>query len=229
MTAWASSVVGLGGEVRTLPDAETPSLPTAIDDVDADLVVVAVPFEPRWSRHATANWVRSVLQQVDRPIAIIGPLVRLSVRGGGTVVAGVGCGPGTDAALPWAARLAEHLGLDLALVGTVPNHPALGPDGLLDVIAFYLDRGVLADWKAEDLERWAGELRAMTSTPIDISQRVERGAPGPGLVRAAVDAAIVVMGRHGFRRDHVALHKPLRHVLDHAEWPVVVVPPEDGE
>ena len=65
----------------------------------------------------------------------------------------------------------------------------------------------------------------MTATDLDISEQVERGRTGPSLVRAAVDASVVIMGRHAFRRDHVALPRPLRYVLDHAAWPVIVVPP----
>lgn len=222
---WASSVVAADGHVHTVRSDAVDPLIAAIEESKADLAVLGVPTGTHVSRRSAAHWVRTMVSRIDRPMAIIGPQVTVPVRSPGTVVAGVGAGLATDASVPWAACYAEHNDLDLALVGSVPNRPIPGPDGLLDVVAYYIDRGLLAEWKADDLERWTDRIRAATSSTIDISQLVIEGAPGPGLVNAAVDAAAVVIGRHGFRRDHRALPRPLRYVLDHAAWPVIVVPP----
>ncbi|MFE2754506.1 universal stress protein [Actinosynnema sp. NPDC059335] len=66
------------------------------------------------------------------------------------------------------------------------------------------------------------------------SVRVERsvldGEPGPALVELAGEADGLVLGRHGYTRGGVTiLGSVIRHCLEHATCPVVVVPAHNGQ
>jgi nucleotide-binding universal stress UspA family protein len=71
---------------------------------------------------------------------------------------------------------------------------------------------------AADVEEAAADGRS-------VAGRLLEGAPGPTLVSESKDAAVIVVGRRGRGGlSRLLLGSVSRHVADHAECPVVVVP-----
>lgn len=193
--------------------------------VDADLVVVGVHAKPRHAPRTIGHVTARLIHQTTRPLAIVDNGDTTASVGGTTVVAHAGGGAATRDAVQWAAHFADIHGTDLSLVRSTPNRPSLGPDGLLDVLAFYLDPSMLRQWAAEDLAQLADELQRSTERDLRITWSSRSGASGPRLIEASIDASLIVVGRSTLPAlDHL-IPKDLRHVIIHAPCPVVVIPP----
>lgn len=194
------------------------------EEVGADLIAVGVHararFTPRTLGHVTATLIR----RTDRPLVVVRPGPDRPLDEGSVVVAGVGRGPATRAALEWAAGFASHHGAALSLIHAVGARPVFGEDGLLEVIAFYVDRGLLHEWALDDLSAVADELQRATESEVPISWSAPDGRAGPVLVDAGADAALLVVGRHDHADGTAAITSALHHVVTHAPCPVVVVP-----
>ena len=121
----------------------------------------------------------------------------------------------------------------MSLVHAIPHRPMFGNDGLLDVLAFYIDPSLLHRWAREDLAELAGELQRSTEDDMPLEWSTRTGRAGPAIVEAGADAALVVIGRHVGSGPTRHLVPPiLHHVLTHAPCPVIVVPvpgPGDGD
>ncbi|RKT54210.1 universal stress protein [Saccharothrix australiensis] len=64
---------------------------------------------------------------------------------------------------------------------------------------------------------------------VQVEESVLDGEPGPALVELAEEADSLVLGRHGYSRGGVTvLGSVIRHCLEHATCPVVVVPAHGG-
>jgi len=194
--------------------------------VDADLIVVGVHAKPKHAPRTVGRVTAKLVHHTDRPLAIVdddvdGPRAEFS-----TVVAHADSLATTDTAAQWAAGFADAHGTGLTLVRSTPNRPALGPDGLLDVLAFYLDPAMLRQWAAEDLAQLADEIQRSTEQHLRITWSSTSGAAGPRLVEASADAALIVVGRDTRAGQGHMMSNELRHVIIHAPCPVVVIPPD---
>ncbi len=194
-------------------------------EVDADLIVVGVHARSRFEPRTLGRVTTKLVHRTDRPLVVVRPGPDQPLEEGSVVVAGVGHGPATRAALAWAARFADVHGTALSLVQAIGNRPVFGEDGLLDVVAFYVDRSLLHEWALDDLAQIADELQQATEHQVPISLSSPDGRTGPALVDAGADAALLVVGRHdGGAHDGRPMTAALHHVLTHAPCPVVVVP-----
>ncbi len=192
----------------------------------ADLIVVGVHRQllpaPRVIGHVTAG----LLERADRPVAIVRDGAESAAVNGDTVVAGVGHGPATRVALEWAVRFADAHGTALSLVHGLVHRPVFSENGLLDVIAYYIDPYKIGEWALEDLEDLADEIQRSTDADVPITWTTRGGLAGPSLVEASAGAALLVIGRHR-GADGDGRHGPtpsLHHALTHAPCPVVIVP-----
>jgi nucleotide-binding universal stress UspA family protein len=161
------------------------------------------------------------------PLVIVGP--QHAAGRTGMVVAGVGTGETTNCAVAWAAAFAEQHRAGLALVRAIRREPFFTPEGVLSVIAWYLDPATLGRWALEDLQRVAHQAQDATESEIGIEWSAPVGKLGPELVEASEGADVLVIGRpeRGPGVDQV-VPPWLHHAIAHAPCPVVIVPAEDG-
>jgi nucleotide-binding universal stress UspA family protein len=103
-------------------------------------------------------------------------------------------------------------------------------DGLLDVLAYYVDPSLATQWAREDVERYAAEIDRMSEDvrgrgSVVTSWSTAPGSTGPVLVDAATHADLLVVGLHDRPgADDHGVAPWCRHVLLHAPCPVVFVP-----
>lgn len=227
---WTAAVRPHAGEVtcRVVEAEPAVALLDVAAETAADLVVVGVHAKPALAPRTVGRVTTRLIHLADRPVAIVDGTTP-PIRSGSTVVAGVGRGIATDAAVRWAAAYADRHETSLGLVKAVPNRPVFGVDGLLDVAAYYIDPELLVEWALDDLVELADTLQEATSSDLAITASVGRGSAGARLVEAGGDASLLVVGRHAGRQDGTARIQPaLHHVITHAPCPVVVVPPPPG-
>jgi nucleotide-binding universal stress UspA family protein len=214
---------------RVVPTSTTAPPAAGLLDVarqhDADLVVIGAHEQRHRMWHRLGAIAHALLSSTDRPVAVVGADWDRR-EASSTVVAGVGDGPATRAALRWSAAFAAANDTPLELIRALPNRPVFHEDGLLDVIAFYVAPDLRRTWAVDDLERIADEIQRSTDAELSITWSARPGAPGPTLVEAGSDAALLVVGLHERPRatnDDVPAW--LRRALLHAPCPVVIVPP----
>ena len=196
----------------------------AADDCDADLVVVGMHEQRRRILRGLGPVVGSLLERSTRPVAIVGE-AHTDVGADGAVVVGVGHGPATQAALRWAADFATTRTAPLELVRAVPQRPVFRADGLLDLMAFYIDPTMATGWAADELAAFADEVDAATGAEVPVGWSVPAGSPGAVLVDATERAQLLVVGLHDRPgRDDHDVPAWCRHVLLHAPCPGVFVP-----
>ncbi len=226
-TDWTAAVRAGGHHIVTevVEDDPADALMQVAQTVDADLIVVGVHAKPKRVPRTIGHVTAKLIHQTTRPLAVVDNDTATPFVDGATVVAHAGHGEATTAAVQWAAGFADIHGTDLSLVRSTRNRPSLGPEGLLDVLAFYLDPSMLRRWAAEDLAKLADELQQSTERDLRITWSSKTGASGPRLIEASVNATLLVVGRNTLPAlDHV-IPKALRHVIVHAPCPVVIIPP----
>lgn len=222
--AWAAGIAKDVREVYVEEGDVAVGIEQAADDCDADLVVVGMHEQRRRILRGLGPVVGSLLERTTRPLAIVGE-AHTDVGAGGAVVVGVGHGSATQTALRWASGWARARTAPLELVRAVPQRPVFRPDGLLDLMAFYIDPTMATGWAADDLAAFADEVDAATGAEVPVGWSVPAGSPGAVLVDATERAQLLVVGlndRPG--RDDHDVPAWCRHVLLHAPCPVVFVP-----
>ena len=224
---WTNSIRNQCDHVIDTVTSSEPS--TALLDAASDVDVVVIG-----SRHgpgsALGKLTSELVLSTTRPIVLVPPSPVVELGPTSTVVAGVGHGAATHAALRFAADVADRFGTSLTLVGAVPNRPFLGADGLLDVVAYYIDPSLLPEWAAEDLDEAAAMIQASTTHDVPITSTVIRGSIRRRLVDGSTEASLLVVGRH---QDGVLSGRivpaAVHHAIIRAVCPVVVVPPDDAD
>lgn len=235
--AWASTIAAVD-EVRVDDGDVAVALQRRAGDADADLIVVGMHEQRRTVLRSLGPVVSTLLRNADRPIVVVGA-EHTAVRPGGTVVVGVGHGPATDAAVRWAATFASDHGAALDLIRAVPQRPVFRIDGLLDVLAYYVDPTLATEWAREDVEAFAAEIDRLSEEGagegrdvrggVATSWSTAPGSTGPVLVDAATHADLLVVGLHDRPgADDHDVAPWCRHVLLHAPCPVVFVPADRG-
>ncbi len=226
--AWASSIAETH-EVHVDDGEIAPVLHGEAADAGADLIVVGMHEQRRRVLRSLGPVVSTLLRSADRPIVVVGAEHTPAQRGG-TIVVGIGHGPATEAALRWAAGFATEHDAALDLIRAVPQRPVFRTDGLLDVLAYYVDPSLANQWAREDVERFAAEIDRMGEDgngtgSVATSWSTAPGSTGPVLVDAATHADLLVVGLHDRPgADDHTVAPWCRHVLLHAPCPVVFVP-----
>lgn len=210
--------------VSEQPAAE--ALATVADETGADLVVVGTHQGLAGTPRVLGSVTHRLLRSSPCPVAVV-PESTATPPTDGPVVAGVGDGPATRASIDWAAWLAAREARAVHLVRGVNIRPIFGVDHAMEVMASYIDTGLLRDWAEAEVDLVADELG---SKGLDTTTTVAIGRAGKILVDAGGDARVIVVGKHldgpitGYFTG-VTLH----HVLTHAPCPVVVVAAESTE
>jgi nucleotide-binding universal stress UspA family protein len=225
---WTAAVRDAGQQIscRVVEDDPADALLEAAEDVDADLVVVGVHAKPAHGPRTVGRVTAKLIKQMNRPLAIIDGDEAFAVGHVAAVVADAGKGGATPSAVRWAARFADTYGTALRLVRSTPYRPALGPDGLLDVLAFYLEPSMLREWAIEDLTELADQIQQSTEHDLSITWSAPTGPRGPRLIDVSGDTSLIVVGRNTPTGAGRSIPAALRHVVTHAPCPVVVVPAE---
>jgi len=191
----------------------------------ADAIVVGAHVPPRGVPKTIGSTTRHLLASATCPLVVVPDGFTGELGDEGPIIVGIGHGEATDAAVCWAARLADERGLSVGLVRATGEAPVFQVDGLLDLLARYIDPSMRLQWTSEDLADFAEDVQSMTQHDVSIDTAAAHGSPGGGLVDASSVASLLVIGRHrSMITGHPHATKPLRHALTHARCPVVVIP-----
>jgi nucleotide-binding universal stress UspA family protein len=204
---------------RTPCDLPAPGLLGAAKE--AELLVVGARGTGGFPGLQLGSVSQQVLHHAPCPVAVVRNAVGPEDRPeGGRVLVGVDGSPSSRAALRWALAEGGRRGANVAVLHSweVP------------AIAGY-------PYDTEALDRAAHALvdsmvdEATAEAPgVAVERRVVGGGAAAGLLDAAQDATLIVVGRRGmggFRR--LLLGSVSDHVARHAPCPVVVMPPEEED
>lgn len=135
------------------------------------------------------------------------------------VVVGVDGSPASDLALEWALQEARRRGAAVAVVTAFGHAQHTGALG--ETASARQAREAAEREQAEQLTRVAGPYR----DDVDISVEVVDGRPVDRLVEAAANAALLVVGSHGYGRvREVLVGSVAAGCIRTATCPVVVLP-----
>ena len=191
----------------------------------ADAIVVGVHVPPRTMPKTIGTTTRHLLKTLDLPLIVVPNEFADGLDGDGPIIVGVGHGEATEAAVRWAAQLADERDLAVGLVRATGEGPVFQVDGLLSLLAYYIDPSKRLEWTTEDLADFADEVQAMTTHELAVGVSAPAGLPAVRLVDASETAALLVIGHHRSvitGQPHTT--QPLRHALTHASCPVAVIP-----
>jgi nucleotide-binding universal stress UspA family protein len=194
-------------------------------ECQADAIVVGAHVPMRTMPKTIGTTTRHLLKDLDRPLIVVPHQFSGQLDGDGPLIVGIGHGDATDAAVHWAARLADERDLSVGLVRATGEGPVFQVDGMLSLLAYYIDPAKRAEWTREDLADFAEEVQAMTAHELAIGVSAPAGLPAVRLVDASTAASLLVIGHHRSivtGRQHTT--EPLRHALTHARCPIAVIP-----
>jgi len=195
----------------------------------ADAIVVGAHVPPLTVPKTIGTTTRHLLRVIERPLIVVPHGFSGELDGDGPVIVGIGHGDATDAAVCWAAHLADERDLAIGLVRATGEGPVFQVDGMLSLLAYYIDPGKRAEWTREDLDDFAAKVQEMTNREVSVGVSAPPGLPAVRLVDASAGAALLVIGRHrSMITGHPHATQPLRHALTHAVCPVAVVPADLG-
>jgi nucleotide-binding universal stress UspA family protein len=144
----------------------------------------------------------------------------------GTIVVGIDGSEASREALRWAVEEAKLRDARLVAVHAwsfVPAQP-LGEPGMLAVPAGDLAGQLSAESDAATTALDSAVDAASGGAGVEIEKKVVEEDPGEAIISAAADADLIVVGSHGRTGLKAALLGSVsRHVVDHAQCPVVVV------
>jgi nucleotide-binding universal stress UspA family protein len=144
----------------------------------------------------------------------------------GTIVVGIDGSEASREALRWAVEEAKLRDARLVAVHAwsfVPAQP-LGEPGMLAVPAGDLAGQLSAESDAAATALDSAVDAASDGAGVEIEKKVVEGDPGEAIISAAAAADLIVVGSHGRTGLKAALLGSVsRHVVDHAQCPVVVV------
>jgi nucleotide-binding universal stress UspA family protein len=181
--------------------------------VDADLLVVG----PGPVRDRLSPLARRLLHESRQPVVVVHGAPRGRT---GRVVVGV-CGTAASAqALRWAAEEARLRSADLVVVHAWQVHPTSLTEVFLPARAVAGQQGPVVD----RLRTWVHATLG-SRAPTDVRLRAEHGGSLDGLLDAATEADLLVLGRS----EHGALHRLVLGAVGDdvgglARCPVAVVP-----
>lgn len=226
--SWTDGVAGQVGQLTTevREQVAADALAASASECDADAIVVGAHVRKILVPFATGHTTRVLLRQLPTTLVIVPDGVETAgLADGGPIVVGIGHGEATEAAVWWAAQLADRRGVTVGLVRATGDAPLFQADGLLDLLGYYLHPATRERWARKDLDRLASAVQENSDRELPIDVEVRPGLPAVQLVEASENAALLVIGQHwsaiSFGR-HIS--QPLRHALTHARCPVAVVP-----
>lgn len=138
---------------------------------------------------------------------------------GDTIVVGIDGSPGSERALDWAISESQRSDRPLSIIHVWHwrNDAVASPMSLVGAVDSRKAGRALLDRAAKHARNHG----------VATSVRLLEGSPSSQLTRAAKDSAMLVVGSHGFRSlTTILLGSVSRSCLQHAQSPVVVIPPD---
>ncbi len=201
------------------------ALRRAVDEHGADAIVVGAHEPTGVMPRTIGSTVRRLLIDLSCPLIVVPDSPTEGLGGNLPLIVGVGHGEGTQAAIRWAADLAGDRSLPIGLVRATGEAPVFSLEGLLQVLAFYIDPAKRAEWTQEDLDAFADEIEVMSDGAVDVETSVRSGVPAHQLVDASRKAGLLIIGQHrSVVDDEPRATRALRYALTHARCPVAVIP-----
>ncbi len=226
-TVWTEDVrlrVGTMTAVATEGSAAD-ALAAVAAEHHADAIVVGAHVPPRAMPKTIGTTTRHLLKALEVPLIVVPQEFSVGLDSDGSVIVGVGHGDATDSAVCWAARLADERDLAVGLVRATGEGPVFQIDGLLSLLAYYIDPSKRLEWTREDLADFADKVQALTSHELAVGVSAPAGLPAVRLVDASDTASLLVIGHHrSLVTGQPHTTQPLRHALTHARCPIAVIP-----
>jgi nucleotide-binding universal stress UspA family protein len=209
---------------RTPCDLPAPGLLGAAKG--ADLLVVGARGAGGFPGLQLGSVSQQVLHHAHCPVAVVRSTVGPDARPeGGRVLVGVDGSASSQMALRWALAEGGRRQAPVAVLHAWEVPAIVGPAGG----GYPYDTEAL-DRAAHALVDRLVDGAAAEATGVAVERRVVGGGPAAGLLDAARDATLIVVGRRGlggFRR--LLLGSVSDHVARHAPCPVVVMPPGEED
>ena len=101
-----------------------------------------------------------------------------------------------------------------------PRRRLFSLDGLVERIAYSIDRGVVRTWALEDLAELAEEIRQSTDEELEISWSVHADTGRPRIVEASSDTVLLVLDAH--TKDGSNAESWIHDRIKHAPCPTAV-------
>lgn len=141
------------------------------------------------------------------------------------IIVGVDGSAVSIAALRWAIDEAARRGTTVSAVNAWHSDPTTAGLSRLDLIQLR-PRDEILDAQVKLLASAVAEAAgAAEHAHVQVEQRLVEGQPGPALVHAAKEAALLVVGSHGYSRLYEALLGSVgSYCVHHSPCPVVVIP-----
>jgi nucleotide-binding universal stress UspA family protein len=224
---WTASARALVGDVTVeVVHGDAPhALTSAAEKGGFDAIVVGSHVSAMGVPRRIGRTIRDLLSDLRCPLIVVPTSIAKNRSDDGPIIVGVGHSEATDAAVRWAAVQAAEHGRALGLVRATSEAPVFDVDGMLDLIAYYLDPAIRDEWVTEDLAALATVAQAVSENEIPIATTATARLPATTLVNESAAASLLVIGQHPSKvlgARHVT--SSLRHALTHARCPVVVVP-----
>ena len=212
---------------RVVVGEEAPALLSYADEVDADLLLIGTHDRSRIGPRTLGRLTSALIHQTDRPLGVVPEGQAATLGPSSTILVAVSHGRASASALGWATDLAVAHSARLSLFTAVPNCPVFRPDRLLDVLAYYVDPGLVRQWALEDLDEFAEQVQTSTTRELDIATSALFGSAGSRTVEQSHEADLLVtnLPRDGGWLGQ-AVPLAVRYALTHAPCPVVLVPDE---
>lgn len=225
--AWTEPIRGLVGTVtvEVADDDAATALMQAAERDGSDGIVVGAHISAVGMPKRVGGTIRRLLEDPVVPVIVVPTSVRGDDPRSGPIIVGVGHSEATEAAVRWAANAAAEHGRALGLVRATGDAPVFQLEGMLDLVACYIDPTIRGEWAREDLALLADAAQKATVEEIPIAASAVDGRPTARLVAESAVASLLVIGHHSSRlRGGQHVTQPLRHALTHAHCPVAVVP-----
>jgi hypothetical protein len=188
----------------------------AADRTGAGMIVVGM--KGHRVPHVLTGVVRDVLAHAKQPVVVVPDGVTPAAAG--AVVVDVGHAERVRDSLRWAAEFAVARGLALSLVSAGSRRKLFTIDGLLERLAYSIDREVVKTWAYEDLAELAEQVRKSTDDELTIAWSVAGDGRQPRIVKAPADTALLVVDAHADEGARVTSW--VHDTIKHAPCPVVL-------
>jgi nucleotide-binding universal stress UspA family protein len=193
---WSAPARAAGATIvcHVIEDTTTRALLRVADHTAAEMIVAGTKGAVHHVPRKLGGDIRELLAQSPRPVVVVPDGAELAPTG--SVVVDVDHAERLDDALRWAAQFAAARGLALNLVRAGPRRRLFSLDGLVERIAYSIDRGVVRAWALEDLAELAEQIRQSTDDQLEISWSVHDDTRRPSIVEASRDTVLLVLDAH---------------------------------
>lgn len=208
---WTAAARETGASIvcDVIEDSPPRALMRAADRTGAEMIVVGL--KGHRVPHALTGVVRDVLAHAKQPVVVVPD--GSSLDNTGAVVVDVGHAERVRDALRWAAEFAVARGLALSLVSAAPRRRLFTLDGLVERLAYSIDREMVKTWVYEDLADLAEQIQQSTDEQLEVSWSMPGGGRHPRIVEAPADTALLVVDVHADEGARVTswVHDTIKH------------------